>query len=574
MPGIAVFARGCFTLFVTSLLSMRIRHVISTVGDSAPKELVEAQQLTLHSIRTALRCVEEGIDVEVRAVHFPDEPVNCDWVTDCPVLDRSVLDVGEFEVQRRLPLLFDVLAALGDSYEYDVAVYTNIDITLQPLFYELIAELHDKGYDATTITRRTVAPGVQGSTFAGLSTADSTPHPGHDCFSMTAEIVDSLLPCDAALGVRWVGRCLLWQLQLAANNFRGFGDLYATFHVGDDRAWTDHRLADYDSHNLSATQGLVEDLIERYGRPAVNRLQGMWPVLKSIDRQTNVEIEPSRALPHYTPIPMRPIGPRMVFSANSGRAGSGFLAKLLDASPSVVGGHERPPQMTGPWLRRVAFEPPHASFDARLVKVDALRGELGLMAGKHVYVDTSHMFVKTFADVVFEEFQHARLSVVALRRNIIDVAMSFYELDFFGPSEGQWHAWMIPPTAPESAFPLAAEEITDQFDLIFGYLVDIENRTERLRQATPAVNWIDARLDEISTPLGATKLLEQLSLAPPENLEEVTAATTNSRGRRKRKLNQRVTRVFVEKRLSEFLDRHGDRRDLAAFVHNHVTEAS
>ena len=172
----------------------------------------------------------------------------------------------------------------------------------------------------------------------------------------------------------------------------------------------------------------MEDLIERYGRPAVNRLQGMWPVLKSIDRQTNVEIEPSRALPHYTPIPMRPIGPRMVFSANSGRAGSGFLAKLLDASPSVVGGHERPPQMTGPWLRRVAFEPPHASFDARLVKVDALRGELGLMAGKHVYVDTSHMFVKTFADVVFEGVKANRfylyshpqaLSAVEARLNAI-----------------------------------------------------------------------------------------------------------------------------------------------------------
>ncbi|NCG22612.1 MAG: hypothetical protein GWP47_00550, partial [Actinobacteria bacterium] len=159
---------------------MRIRHVISTVGDSAPKELVEAQQLTLRSIRTALHCVEEGIDVEVRAVHFPDELLDCNWVTDCPVLNRSVLDVGEFEVQRRLPLLFDVLAALGDSSEYDVAVYTNVDITLQPLFYELIAEIHDKGHDATTITRRTVHPGFQGASLAGLSTANSSPHPGHD----------------------------------------------------------------------------------------------------------------------------------------------------------------------------------------------------------------------------------------------------------------------------------------------------------------------------------------------------------------------------------------------------------
>ncbi|NCG36504.1 MAG: hypothetical protein GWP48_03125 [Actinobacteria bacterium] len=553
---------------------MRIRHVISTVGDSAPKELVEAQQLTLRSIRTALHCVEEGIDVEVRAVHFPDELLDCNWVTDCPVLNRSVLDVGEFEVQRRLPLLFDVLAALGDSSEYDVAVYTNVDITLQPLFYELIAEIHDKGHDATTITRRTVHPGFQGASLAGLSTANSSPHPGHDCFSMTSEVVDSLVPCDAALGVRWVGRCLLWQLELAAKNFRHYGDLHATFHVGDDRAWTDHRLADYDSHNQSAAQGLVADLIERYGRLAVGRLSGTWPFLKALDQQTTPKFEPplptsSRALPA-----MGLTGPRMVFSANSGRVGSAFLASLLGASENVLSGHERPPQMVGPWLRRVAFEPPHVSFDVRRVKADALRGELGLMKAKQVYVDSSHMFVKTFADVVFEEFQHQRLSVVALRRNIIDVARSFFELDFFGPSGGQWHGWMIPPTAPESTFPLAAEEIADQFDLIFGYLADIENRTERLRQETPAVNWVDARLEEITTLRGATELFEQLSLKPPAKLEKAIATTINTRNARKSWKNQPVPRVFVEKRLSEFLDRHGDRRDLAAFVHNHVTEAS
>jgi hypothetical protein len=264
----------------------------------------------------------------------------------------------------------------------------------------------------------------------------------------------------------------------------------------------------------------------------------------------------------------------MVFSANSGRVGSAFLASLLDASPDVVSGHERPPQMVGPWLRRVAFEPPHVSFDARLVKADALRGELRLMATKQVYVDSSHMFVKTFADVVFEEFQHQRLSVVVLRRNIINVAKSFFELDFFGPGGGHWPAWMISPTAPESAFPLSAEEITDQFDLIFGYLADIENRTERLRQETPAVNWVDARLEEITTLRGATELFKQLSLAPPAKLEKAIATTINTRNGQKSEKNQPVPRVFVEKRLSEFLDRHGDRRDLAAFVHNHVTEAA
>lgn len=548
---------------------MRIRHVIPTVGPSAPTELIEAQELTLQSIERARRCVDGGIEVDVRAVRFADEPLDVPWVTDCPVLTRSVLDMATFEVPRRLPLLHDVLGGLGDPSDYDVAILTNVDIAVQPLFYELVAEIADEGHDAFSITRRTVQPRFRGSSLARFSTAEGTVHPGHDCFAMSSAIVERLIPCDVALGVRWVARTLLWQLQLNAENYRNFGDLHATFHVGDDLVWTNPRLADYEEWNESEVLALVRDLVERFGRARVSRLLSVGPFLEAIDAGTEVSAPPARTatVAHGTR-PRARVEPRLIFSANTGRAGSGYLAGLLDESRTVTAGHERPPQMTGAWTRRIAYEPRMASYADRLVKVDAIRSEVARIPPGRVYADTSHMFVKTFADVVFDEFAHDRLSVVVLRRDPVDVARSFFQLDYLGPRPLPWYDWMIPPTVPESAFPISPDEVDDQFDLIFGYLVDIENRTNRLRELAPAVTWVDARLEEITEVDGARALFAALDIAVPRNLAETIAGHVNTKERAKSKVEQPVSRSRVEERFGEFIERHRHRRDLAAFVRN------
>lgn len=554
--------------------AVRIRHVIPTVGPSAPAELVEAQDTTLRSIERALRCVDSDIEVDVRAVRFPDEPVDCDWITDCPMLDRSVLDMGEFDVQRRLPLLSDVLAGLGDSSEYDVAVFTNVDISVQPMFYELIAEIADEGHDAFSITRRTVQPRFRGSSLARLSATGGTVHPGHDCFVMTSEIVDRLEPCAVSLGVRWVARPLLWQLQLHAANFRNFGDLHATFHVGDDRAWVNPKLRDYEEYNEAEVKLLIEKLVARFGRGRVERLKSVEPFLRAIDTDAKVVTWPPRSnTVAYGSRAVASVQPRLIFSANSGRAGSSYLASLLDASARIDSEHERRPQMVGSWTRQVAYDARRVSYQGRLMKVDAIREEIQRLPAGWTYADTSHMFVKTFADVVFDEFQHERTSVVVLRRDPAETAKSFFELDFMGPRPRGWYDWFIPPTAPHSTFPIPPDEIEDQFDLIFGYLVDIENRTERLRELAPAVNWCDTTLDEIATIDGASALFDALGETVPTDLSRIISAKVNSREEPKSTIDQPVGLSFVRDRLAQFVERHAARRDLEAFVRVHGLEA-
>ncbi|MDW3220453.1 MAG: hypothetical protein R8F63_17730 [Acidimicrobiales bacterium] len=551
---------------------MRVRHVIPTVGPSAPADLVAAQEMTLRSVERAVRCADPSLDVDVRAVHFPDEPVDAPWLTDMPILDRSILDLGEFVRPRRLPLLPDVLAGFGDPDDYDVAVLTNVDIAVQPLFYDLVQSITGDGYDAFSITRRTVQPAFGGSSLARLAATEGTVHPGHDCFVMSSALVARMDPGDAALGVRWVGRTLLWQLQLCASRYRTFGDLHATFHIGDDRVWVDPDLADYDRYNIAVARRLVERLLEEHGRARVSRLVSVAPFLDAIDDGGEVVTRPARETTF--PVGARPPAggaQRLIFSANAGRSGSEYLAELLGSSPTADGGHEREPTMTGPWWRRTLYEDPRLSYADRRVKTDIIRGELDTMLPGRAYVDTSHMFVKTFADVVFDDFPHDLISVVVLRRDPLEVARSYFELDFCGIRSRPWIDWFGVPTAPFAAFRAEPEEITDQFDLIFSALVDFEMRTAALRAVTPAVRWVDAKLDEITTVDGAGELFDALGLRPPADLEAAVSRRVNVRSRRKSELEQPVDLGYVSDRAEDFFNRFDHREEVQLFRRLHWT---
>jgi hypothetical protein len=551
-------------------MTVRIRHVVPTVGASAPPQLQQVQQITIESIERSVAFTRPEFDVEAFSVHFHDEVVVSGGLTDCPSLQRSILDLGNFAIPRRLPLLADVLAALDDPSEYDVAVYTNADIAVQPYFYELIGELMASGYDAISITRRTVHPPF-GSTAAPVLAAQvGTPHPGHDCFVMRSSIVEQLDVGEVALGVRYVGRAFLWALQLAAPRYRTFGDLHGTFHVGDDRAWSDARLDDYLEHNTQAVTQVVRRHVSRWGRARVSRLFGVRPFIDALETTTPPRVPAPRTEP-FTAEHRRSIGGahRFVFSANPGRSGSEFLARLIGAAEHTDAGHERVPTMTGPWLRQIAHEGPEGSYEQRSVKVEAIVSELEQLPASWTYVDTSHMFVKTFADVVFDAFDHELISVVVLRRDPVSVVRSFFELDYFGVGRNAaWIDWMVSPTAPHSWFNLDPIEVRDQFDLIAAYLVGIEARTHQLRETTPSVRWIDVRLEEITRPEGATRLFRRLDLKPPPGLDDLVATPINARTLRKEEVARSIDATEVRERLDDFLSRHRSRPEVELYCRN------
>jgi len=539
---------------------MRIRHVVNVVGASARRDLLDTQALTLETIDIARRLAPEHIEIEVVGVRFADEEQPADWLIDDWQLERSVLDVGTFQRQRRLPLLRDVLAPF-DGDDYDLGIYTNIDIALQPRFYELIAEIHRAGHDAFVINRRTVqSSNPDKINSAWLTHQVGAPHPGHDCFVFTPSVFAGADVDDACLGAPYVMRAFLYHMVLTATRFRDFTDLHATFHLGDDREWTTTVFEDYHAHNAAALRRSVSRMIDRHGRESVLALPEGPAHVRAIEGKH----VPQRRWTTRYDRPRRPhtFGQRrLIFAASPGRCGSNFLAHLLDTGKAISADHEPDPAMIGEHLRDIAYGSASESFQRRLVKADALRARLAETPRGAAYAETTHMFVKTFADVVLDQFNHDQISVVHLHRPIASVVGSMAALGWFTPLTSFWSDWLIPPTAPGALFRIAPEQVESHLDMAIGYVLDTELRTRNLRRATPGVNWVDADVSTLDRERRLDDLFDALNVAPTEATRGQVALRVNDRAQRKRHVGAARPAEEIDDAIASFRLRFADMID-------------
>ena len=221
-------------------------------------------------MRHAASYSRSTVQVETCAAIFEeDRPAVPDWIDGISVLDRSVLDiVTTSESRRKLPLLTDVLdkAHQGET-EPDLVIYSNIDIGLMPFFYEFVANAYRSGIDGMVINRRSIFPTFASSDdLTTLYAEVGIPHPGRDCFVFTPDAFGKYDLGLVVIGAADVGRVLLWNIALHANEFVWFEDQHLTFHVGDDRSWDRFDMARIHDHNNDQAREVLARLETSHGR--------------------------------------------------------------------------------------------------------------------------------------------------------------------------------------------------------------------------------------------------------------------------------------------------------------------
>lgn len=519
----------------------RLRHVLPIVGPSAPSRLREAQRVTLTSIERALGYTGDRLRVEVIGARFLDEPLpDLPWLHDAPVLHSSSLDVVPSASDRRLPLLREVLSAAGAVDDDDAIILTNIDIAIQPTFYEAIDEILRTGLDAFTVNRRDVTPRFIGTAPILVQASTGARHPGSDCFIMTAPVIRDLDVGDVLLGVRRVGSTLREAVESSARRYRRFTDLNLTFHLGDDREWMTDPFAGLTAFNEQENSAARE-------------------------RRRRAESTGHRAPPERHP-GRRGRPPRLVFAATTARSGTGYLAALLGSVPGIDSVHERPPMLCGPWLHDLAARGHVGTYEDRVVKADALGVLRDQLHGHMALADINHLFLTTQYDVVLDAFDHTGITIVDLRRDPIDVALSMDRLGWFSADNPGWRDWFLEPNRCTLAPGTAAAEPVDPLDLILAHLADVLRRREDLRRATPTVQWIDADLPDIARREGARRLLRQIGFEPPSIRwpHRTQRRPANLRSARKRSVGRATSRAYVSERVDRFLARAPDRSAVAA----------
>lgn len=260
-------------------------------------------------------------------------------------------------------------------------------------------------------------------------------------------------------------------------------------------------------------------------------------------------------------------GRRLIFAASAGRGGSGYLRAVLACGDGVLARHEPAPRMAGDDLAAVMLRGERkATLSARRArKLGAVRNALEGTKGDVVYAETTHMFVKTFADAVIPPLVDAGAEVVVVvpTRPLVDVLMSQLRLGWFRPEHAGRGAWYY---APDDVVP--AERVVNAsgksvVDMAVGYNLDVRARTQRLRRIVKAhqaagewagVRFVDVKVEDIApgNADGIEKFLQAVGLKPvAERVKLLTAADGNRRDEKKDRVHGEVNKDEVRRKLFE-----------------------
>lgn len=241
---------------------------------------------------------------------------------------------------------------------------------------------------------------------------------------------------------------------------------------------------------------------------------------------------------------------RVVFCINSGRAGSKYLANLLNTSTDVKALHEPKPKMNEEFLRMINEQPLENTFQQRLLKKSAIKKQL---FGHHkVYCETSHMFIKTFYDVVLSEFKN--VEVILLNRNIPKVLHSFVRLGYFSERNKNWPNWMSSPNATTAVQQVLDEDLDmDQIGLCIAYLLDIEARKELFVNNNPQLKYHHVDIDELNRKQKVEDLFQSMSIRFTKKTAQLLGEKINNKANVT--VDADITGDVLPIRLSEHLQR-------------------
>jgi hypothetical protein len=80
----------------------------------------------------------------------------------------------------------------------------------------------------------------------------------------------------ACVGSGWIGRVMITNMAALAKKFGIFGELHATFHIGNRQAWKDPQFDDYREHNKSECRAILEEFDKKYGPFDRSKLPGRF----------------------------------------------------------------------------------------------------------------------------------------------------------------------------------------------------------------------------------------------------------------------------------------------------------
>ncbi len=247
-------------------MRFKIAHIVNPVKPDPTSDLCIAQPVTFKTLEAAKQ-FSGNAKIEQLSICYPeDNEIVPHFLRRLENFNRSILDLRVFKKKAKLPILADIIKSAHVNSDADYLIYSNIDIALLPYFYDTVAAIIRRGYDAFAINRRTITDKLNKVDEIALMSAQiGESHYGHDCFVFKKELADNFNLGNVCIGINWVGRVFIWNLIAYAKSFKEFKNLHLTFHIGNERRWKDPLYEDYVQHNKTEAMKVLQLLDKRTG---------------------------------------------------------------------------------------------------------------------------------------------------------------------------------------------------------------------------------------------------------------------------------------------------------------------
>lgn len=230
----------------------KIVHIVNPVKLPPSSDLYVAQPITFESMRLAKAFAKETVKVSLASVQYEeDKEIIPNYITQIANLERSILDLANFQKKRKLPLIQDIInAAIQEYPDSDYYIYTNVDISLMPHFYVSINQLLQEKGLSIAINRQTITDKYKKITdMPLLYTQIGKPHEGIDCFVFSNKVAKKMQFFNSFIGSGPVGMAFAINLIGLSDQFLWLEKSDLTFHLGDDKKWQNSSLQDYSVYN-------------------------------------------------------------------------------------------------------------------------------------------------------------------------------------------------------------------------------------------------------------------------------------------------------------------------------------
>jgi len=248
---------------------------------------------------------------------------------------------------------------------------------------------------------------------------------------------------------------------------------------------------------------------------------------------------------------------RLIFTISPGRAGSEYLATLLNTAANIHALHEPRPRMNGRLLEMAMDRPPGESYGQRRIKLLGINRSLSRLDSDTIYAETSHMFIKSFHDVVLDYYEN--VEVIILRRPLHQILKSFIELGFFSNINPVSARWMHQPGSTNSAAELLKPlDKMDQYEKCIAYLLDIEALARAFTLNHTGIKIHEITLDSITGSEGARQLFQQLGARWTEESDRLYSSVINRRMAYRSAIGAFAPEEYCKQRLNQYIQQAQD----------------